>query len=405
MADTMEIIISAVDSASEVFQTILDSANDMMDGISDSFSQGADFDVLTASLEEANAEVERLEEELAAIYMGDIEGDAEAVEAALAAAQEEAQKLADALKEAEDNGDGLEDSVDSIESLMAFQEISGVVNQLADAMWEVTDKAGMVQDSWDRLGLAAEGAGINMDGMKTAVSELSEETGRAGGSIRESFIAMTSAGITDMETMKTVFKGASAQAFILGTDVDSLANKFAGMAMKSTLNERTLKGTGVTMQELGEAMGLQGATIDEIKDKWGELDVNQRAAALGMAASMNEGKDANDAYKNSWEGLQAQIDIAKGKLEVLVGKVFLPVVIPILQTAGRVLDWLGDTISGVMDGPFGTLISVVGSAGGALVLLLAGVTAITAAMPFLTATLWPAVAASWALISPWLPLQ
>ena len=402
MSELLEIILSAVDNASDVIDGIGNTAKDTADAIQDSFG-GDSFDTMTASLEEANSEVERLEEELAAIYMGDIEGDAEAVEAALAAAQEEAQRLSDALKEAGESGGGLEESVNGIESLMAFQEISGYVTQLADVMWQAADTAGTVQDSWTRMGLAAEGAGINVDSMKGAVSDLSAETGRAGGSIRESFIAMTSAGITDMETMQTVFKGASAQAFILGTDVDSLANKFSGMAMKSTLSERTLKGTGVTMEELAEAMGMTGATADEVKAKWSELDVNQRAAALGMAASMNEGKDANDSYKNSWEGLQAQIDIAKGKLEVLLGKVFLPVLIPAMEAAGRVLDWLGSTIGAVMDGPFGTLISVLGSAGGALILLLAGVTAITAGMGFFTASLYPAIAASWALIAPWLP--
>jgi len=402
MADTMEIIISAVDSASEVFQSIIESAQGMGDTIQESLD-GASFDEMSSALDNANAEVERLTDELAGIYMGDIEGDAEAVEAALAAAQEEAQRLSDALAEAGDNSQGMEDAVNGIESLMAFQAIGEYVTSLADAMWEVTDRAGNVQDSWDRLGLAAEGAGINVDDMKESVSSLSSETGRAGGTIREAFINMTSAGISDMGTMQTVFKGASAQAFILGTDVDALANKFAGMSMKSSIAERTLKGTGITVDELGDALGLHGATIDEINDKWETLSTDQRAAALGMAASMNEGEDANEAYKNSWQGLQDQIDIAKGKLEVLAGKVFLPVLIPAMEAASRVLDFLSETLSGLMNGPLGTIISVVGSAAGALVLLLAGVAAVSAGMGFFTASLFPAIAASWALIAPWLP--
>ena len=398
----MEIIISAVDSASEVFQSIIESAQGMGDTIQESLD-GASFDEMSSALDNANAEVERLTDELAGIYMGDIEGDAEAVEAALAAAQEEAQRLSDALAEAGDNSQGMEDAVNGIESLMAFQAIGEYVTSLADAMWEVTDRAGNVQDSWDRLGLAAEGAGINVDDMKESVSSLSSETGRAGGTIREAFINMTSAGISDMGTMQTVFKGASAQAFILGTDVDALANKFAGMSMKSSIAERTLKGTGITVDELGDALGLHGATIDEINDKWETLSTDQRAAALGMAASMNEGEDANEAYKNSWQGLQDQIDIAKGKLEVLAGKVFLPVLIPAMEAASRVLDFLSETLSGLMNGPLGTIISVVGSAAGALVLLLAGVAAVSAGMGFFTASLFPAIAASWALIAPWLP--
>ena len=47
MADTMEIIISAVDSASEVFQSIIESATSMASGITDAVgSAGSDFDTI-----------------------------------------------------------------------------------------------------------------------------------------------------------------------------------------------------------------------------------------------------------------------------------------------------------------------------------------------------------------------
>ena len=47
MADAMEIIISAVDSASEVFQSIIESATNMASGITDAVgSAGSDFDTI-----------------------------------------------------------------------------------------------------------------------------------------------------------------------------------------------------------------------------------------------------------------------------------------------------------------------------------------------------------------------
>ena len=284
MEEIIDIILQAVDNASEVFTGVIDSATEMGDSI-----------------------------------------------------QEGADGAADSLDNVETEAEEAKESIDAMADLMAFQAISEYVNQLADAMWQLADKAGTVQDSWTRMGLAAEGAGIPIEQMKSSVSSLAEETGRAGGSIRESFISMSSAGVTELSAMEAVFKGASAQAFILGTDVESLTSKFSGMAMKSSIAERTLKGTGVTVEELGQVLGIQGATIDDVNAKWETMDVNARAAALGQAAAMNEGKDANDAYKNSWEGLQAQIDIAKGKLEVLAGKDFLPVLVPALQAAGDVL--------------------------------------------------------------------
>ena len=402
MSELLEIIIQAVDNASDAFESIKDSVQETDEAIQNSFD-GSDFEGMNAALDEANAEVERLTEELAGIYMGDIEGDAEAVEDALAAAQDEAAKLKDEIENTKDQTSETNSEMEGLEGILGGIAGMEVFTQLSDALMDMANKAGTVQDSWTRMGLAAEGAGIDVGSMKGAVTSLASETGRAGGQIRESFIAMTSAGISDMSTMQTLFKGASAQAFILGTDVETLANKFSGMAMKSSIAERTLKGTGITVNELGQALGMQGATIEEINAKWETLSVDQRAAALGMAASMNEGKDANEEYKNSWEGLQAQIDIAKGKLEVLVGKVLLPVLVPAMEVASRVLSWLGDTISAVMDGPLGGLISVIGTVAAVIMLAIPAYMALSTAFTLLTGPALAAAASLWAAVAPLLP--
>ena len=81
MSELLEIIISAVDEASSVFEGIGDTV-------------GTSAEQLQADFEQATANVEQLEQELAAIYMGDVEGDAEAVEGSLASAQSEADALA-----------------------------------------------------------------------------------------------------------------------------------------------------------------------------------------------------------------------------------------------------------------------------------------------------------------------
>jgi len=164
-----------------------------------------------------------------------------------------------------------------------------------------------------------------------------------------------------------------------------------------------LASTGITMDELAEAMGMAGATADEVKDKWQELDTNQRAALLGQAAAMNEGQTANEEYKKSWAGLQAQIDIAKGRIERLAGEVLLPVLIPALETAARVLDWVGDQIDGLINGPFGGLISVVGAAAAAFALAVPAYVALSGAITLLEATAIPAATALWAMVSPLLP--
>ena len=351
MEDTeMDIILSAVDNASDTFESVQSAAEGMGESVQEGAEQGT-----------------------------------EGMEGMEAAAEEAADPL---------------EQITTIIGGLAGVEI---FSQLADTLWDFADKAGTFEDSLMRARLEAEGAGISVNDMTDTVSELGRVTGRAGGEIREAFITATARGITDLDSFKQMMIGAGAQATLLGTDIDSMANKMSGLAMRSSVMERTLANTGITVEELGEALGIQGATIDDINAKWETMDTNQRAAALGMAASMNEGKTANEEYKKSWAGLQAQLDIAKGRLERLAGEVLLPVLIPALEVAGRVLNWLGDTISAVMDGPLGGLVSAIGAVVAGFALVVPAIMAIQGAMALYTASLAPAITATWALLSPWLP--
>lgn len=351
MDDTeMDIVLRAVDDASDTFEQVQSAAEDMGESVQGGAEQGSD-----------------------------------------------------GLEEMEESAEGARDPLESITDIVNGFVGAEIFGQLADTLWDVADKAGTFEDSLMRARLEAEGAGIDVNAMTDAVSELSSTTGRAGGEIRESFIKATARGITDLDSFKQMMTGAGAQATLLGTDIQSMGDKFSSMAMRSTLMERQLASTGITMEELAEAMGMSGATADEVKDKWAELDTNQRAAALGMAASMNEGQTANEEYKKSWAGLQAQIDIAKGRIERLAGEVLLPVLVPALQVAARVLNFLGDTISAVMSGPLGGIISVIGALVAGFALVVPAVMAVQGAMVLYEASLLPAITATWALISPWLP--
>ena len=351
MEDTeMDIILSAVDNASDTFESVQSAAEGMGESVQEGAEQGTE----------------------------GMEGMESAAEEAV-------------------------DPLEQITTIIGGLAGAEIFSQLADTLWDFADKAGTFEDSLMRARLEAEGAGISVNDMTDTVSELGRVTGRAGGEIREAFITATARGITDLDSFKQMMIGAGAQATLLGTDIDSMANKMSGLAMRSSVMERTLANTGITVEELGEALGIQGATIDDINDKWATLDTNQRAAALGMAASMNEGKTANEEYKHSWAGLQAQVDIAKGRLERLAGEVLLPVLVPALEVAGRVLNWLGDTISAVMNGPLGGLVSAIGAVMAGFALLVPAIMAIEGAMALYTASLAPAITATWALLSPWLP--
>ena len=393
MVDAIEIILSAVDSASDVFQSVISSAQDMADGIGGSVGEASsEFDTITENVESfsdsvANVDTSTLEELASELGM-----DTEEVERLLAAGADigslsvgfnEAAVAADELEQEINEDTEAMQELGSAGDVMAAQTFMDMANGMKDSMLGMADSAGTFNDSMTRASLEAQGAGISVDAMKQAVSDLGETTGRAGGQIRESFIKATARGVTDMDSFKTMMEGAGAQATLLGTDIQTMGDKFSSMAQKDTIMARTLAETGVTMNELADAMGMTGATADEVKAKWKELDTNQRAAILGTAASMNEGKNANEEYKHSWAGLQEQMDIAKGRLERLVGSVLLPTVIPAMQIASGALSAVGDVISGVMNGPLGGLVSLIGSLAAAFMIGVTGAAALRTFLGFL----------------------
>ena len=331
MSELLDIIISAVDEASEVFDRISQSAIETGESISN---------VDGAGLDDAASAADGLEQE---------------------------------VNEATEAFDELNNTAGDV---MAAETLMGISSGVADSMMSMVAASGNFSDSMARATMEAEGFGISADQMKSTINEISETTGRAGGQIRESFIKATARGITDMGSFKTMMEGAGAQATLFGTDIQTMADKFSGLAFNANLMPKALKETGITMDELATAMGMTGATADEVKAKWQELDTNQRAAILGTAASMNEGKNANEAYKHSWAGMQEQLDIAMSKLQRLVGDVLAPTVVPAIQLATGAMQALGNVISGAMSSPLGGLISLLGTLGGAFIIAVTGVGAL-----------------------------
>ena len=159
MSDVMEIIISAVDQASDVFDSIVNSVSGMGTSIEEAF-------------EEANAEVERLTEELAQIETGEIEGDFDAVAQQLAEAQEEAEMLRDAMEEVDDAAVETGNDLDVINSSM-FMQLGEQVGALGD------QAEGMAQDmntAAISVGQLATNAGIAEPQMISLINNISNAT-------------------------------------------------------------------------------------------------------------------------------------------------------------------------------------------------------------------------------------
>lgn len=393
MADTMEIIISAIDSASGVFQDIISSAQGMAEGITGAVSQaGADFESIAnnvSGFQDAVDNVDQSELESLAETLGmDTDEVERLLEAgsqigSLSAGFNEAALAADELEQETEQASESVEQLGSAGDVMVAQTFMDMASTMKDGMLEMADSAGTFQDSIMRASLEAEGAGIPIEQMTSTISRLSDATGRSAGQIRESFIKALARGVTDMGSFETMMKGAGAQATLLGTDIQTMGDKFSSMAQKDTLMARTLAETGITMDELGTAMGMTGATADEVKAKWKELDTNQRAAILGQAASMNEGESANESYKTSWAGLQDQMNRASDRLARIAGSVLLPVLIPAMKIAGDVVNGLGDAVDFLIKSPLGGLVSILGAAGGAFVIAISGAVALRQFLGFL----------------------
>ena len=249
MADAMEIIISAVDSASEVFQSIISSASGMADGISGAVDEAsATFDMITENVSGFSEAVSNVDTATLNELADELGMSTEEVERLIAAGADMG-TLSAGFNEASIAADELEqeiqDDIDKMAELgsagdvMAAQTFMDMANGMKDSMLGMADSAGTFNDSMMRASLEAEGAGVSVDEMKSVVSSLADETGRAGGQIRESFIKATARGVTDMDSFKTMMEGAGAQATLFGTDIQSMGDKFSGLAMKDTLMQKT----------------------------------------------------------------------------------------------------------------------------------------------------------------------
>ena len=122
--------------------------------------------------------------------------------------QESAEQGTDGMEQMEESAQEAVDPLEQISTIIGGLAGAEIFSQLADTLWDFADKAGTFEDSLMRARLEAEGAGISVNDMTDTVSELGRVTGRAGGEIREAFITATARGITDLDSFKQMMIGA-----------------------------------------------------------------------------------------------------------------------------------------------------------------------------------------------------
>ena len=297
-------------------------------------------DELTAKLDEATSNAEALTEELAQIELGNSDADFDEVSAALEEAETEADALQSKLDEIDNTSVEPTVNVDDSsvdETNEKLQETESNASSLTTALGGIAGVIGVEQmvstadsinTSWNRLNLTFSGTGVNLDELKTKTSQAADATGMAGSQIRGYFNTMGIAGITNADLLSSSFQSLAGQSYQTGIGIDTMENAVRKMVMSGNAGQMSLQRLGITTEDLATAMGV---TKDEAKEAFEALTPEGRLEAITKA--MGDGKEANEMYKNSYEGLKNQAMTAMSGLMGAIGQGILPVINPLIQQA------------------------------------------------------------------------
>ena len=252
--------------------------------------------------------------------------------------------LADSASNAQSSFSGLNDEIQSAnESLsmvdaMAGAELSG---QIVSGYTTMANAAGNYEDSMVRLGYALSNTSMTAEQAQSTygsmISSMAEETGRGAGAVRQHLINMGNVGITNQQVLEDSFEGISKAAFQTQIPIENLDSAFQTMVLSGMAGKRQLKNFGLSLDDLGKAMGV---SADEASKAFQALDENSRAAVLSSALNMKYGADVTENYKNSYEHLNEELQRSKDYFLRVVGEALLPTLIPAIQTAADLINIL-----------------------------------------------------------------
>lgn len=252
--------------------------------------------------------------------------------------------LADSASNAQSSFSGLNDEIQNAnESLsmvdaMAGAELSG---QIVSGYTTMANAAGNYEDSMVRLGYALSNTSMTAEQAQSTygsmISSMAEETGRGAGAVRQHLINMGNVGITNQQVLEDSFEGISKAAFQTQTPIENLDSAFQTMVLSGMAGKRQLKNFGLSLDDLGKAMGV---SADEASKAFQALDENSRAAVLSSALNMKYGADVTENYKNSYEHLNEELERSKDYFLRVVGEALLPTLIPAIKTAADLINIL-----------------------------------------------------------------
>lgn len=362
MDNIVEIILQAVDNASDVFASVTGSAENMGSSLQTAF-------------EEATSEVERLEQELADIEMGNIEGDFDAVSQQLAEATAEAERLEQEMQSVDEATQQTGDDLGIINSSMLLQlseqvgqlgsqaegmaqemntaaisvgqlatqtgiaepEMVSLINTISNATFP-NDEAMMYVKSLDQMGVSASNLGqsaTDIDKINDAfglgaqtTNSLAQELGVLGvdmNNVSSSFNALAYANsntVGGMQNYYSFLRKYDSQFKELGFDVDQSSIIIAAATQKYGGGRAALSGLSDALKEsdgdvrkLEQALGIQNGTLDNASQVTGEYEGQLQALANEEA----EHKTLLDQLGAAWEDLSLSLSGVLSPLSSVVG--------------------------------------------------------------------------------------
>lgn len=366
----------SVESLDDSMEDASGSASDLSDSVSDVDSSA--IDEVSDSSADADENLSKASESATNVQVSISNIDPSVLEQIALAAGASADEM-DRLKDSTDEANTSMTMVDAMASATlsagvtaGFMSASNAAGNYSDTMvrlaYAMTDTSMTAEEAEQRFG--------------SLISTMAEETGRGAGDVRAHLVNMGNVGITNEQVLSESFEGISKAAFQMGESMDSMEMKFQTMALTGRAGSRQLKAFGLSTEDLAKAMGV---SVDEVKDKFSELDATSRASVLSTALNMKYGSEVTENYKNSYEHLMDSMNRAKDYFIRVVGEALLPVLIPAIENAANIVNFFANAFRGLPE----PIKGVIGSA----ISLVVGITAvglgISATTKFISAAIAP----------------
>ena len=253
------------------------------------------------------------------------------------------------LEKAKEDVEETESSIGSLKTAIVGLVATAEIEHMATV-------ADNVNNSWNRLKLTFEGTNVTMDVLKERVTEVSSETSRGAGIIREYFNQMGIAGVTNVDLLASSFESLSGKAYQTNSSIEEMESKMQTMVLTGNASSKMLKALGLSAEDLARSIGV---SVDELSEAFSQLSPEQRLQAITNA--MGDGATANAMYGDSYEAMKTKAENAMSGLEGAVGQAILPSVIPALDAGTQAVKGLTQGFKNLpepVQGAIGTVLGV-----------------------------------------------